>query len=359
MKPQTLILVLSLFLFSLNGLANDLIQPSQNKGILVEEPIFEGNFYLEESGKQNPINVVLCHGTGNLGAKIWKDLIPELEKKYHVFAFDLPGFGRSDKNNELYSPENYTYFLKWFIDTHMKGKVYLVGHSMGGAIALYYAGKYPDNLDRLILIDAAGILHRAAFTNNILEGYLSGELKVGNQDLLERPLKGLKYLVKSTIETFDEKFMPDNMKQPLHLSTFRQKVLKGDPIKISGMALIHADFGQIIDHVKVPTYLIWGEKDSIAPVRTAKILAANIPETYLKIMPGLEHSPMLDHPDRFNEQVLKYLSDYPSEKFAKATDGKPFKDSDRVRSYKGKKDLTIKGNFKRIELIDCENILIK
>jgi len=359
MRLKTSIFVFLLFLFAIPSLSDELKISLTDKGILLDEPIFGGKFYLEESGKPNRINVILCHGSGDLGATIWKDLIPDLEKQYHVFAFDLPGFTRSEKKNELYSPKNYARFIKWFIDTRVKGKVYLVGHSMGGAISLYFAGKYPKALKRLVLIDAAGILHRATFAKNILDSHLSRELKIGNKDLLEKPLSRLKYLINTTIEAFDSKFMPDNMNLLLKLSIFRKKVLDGDPIRISGMAMIHTDFSEIINQVKVPTYIIWGEKDPIAPIRTAKLLAVKIPETYLGVLPGLAHSPMLEHPDRFNDQLLEYLSDHPGERFRKATENRSISSSSKVKSYKDKKDLIIQGSFQRIELINCKNILIK
>jgi pimeloyl-ACP methyl ester carboxylesterase len=332
---------------------------SANNGRLIDEPVFESRFYLEETGHHNRINVILVHGSGDMGAKVWEGLIDDLEKQYHVHAFDLPGFARSEKKNELYSPKYYARFLKWYIDKYVEGEVYLVGHSMGGAIALYFAGVYPDSLHKLVLVDAAGILHRAAFTENILNRQLSGKLIIGGKDLLKGPLQGLKNLMNSTIESFDASLMPDNMDMALGLPTFRQKVLGGDPMKISGMAMIHTDFSGIIRRVKVPTYIVWGENDPIAPLRTGKLLVVNILETYLSIMPGLGHNPMLEQPDQFNELLLNCFSNYSAKRFIKATEIAITKGKGRTKTLLGKKDLTLDGFFQRIELVNCDNILIK
>ena len=144
-KVMTLIIVLTVssvfFVTDLNG----------KKGSgeeFIREPIFNSKIYFYESGKGHAKSVVLIHGIGDEGAEIWKNLIPELENKYHVVALDLPGFARSSKENDLYSPQNYAAFINWIVKKYTKGPLYIIGHSLGGAIALYYAGTYPENLER-------------------------------------------------------------------------------------------------------------------------------------------------------------------------------------------------------------------
>ena len=70
----------------------------------VQEPITGGRAYVIEAGMSHPVSAVLVHGAGEMGADIWRDLIPELAKSYHVVAFDLPGFVGSDKRNVRYGP---------------------------------------------------------------------------------------------------------------------------------------------------------------------------------------------------------------------------------------------------------------
>ncbi len=324
-----------------------------------DEPIFGGNFYFEEYGKNNKISLVLCHGTGDLGAKIWDEEIKYLAKTYHVYAFDLPGFARSEKKNELYSPENYAQFLKWFIDTYTKAPVYVIGHSMGGAISLYFAGIYPDSLERLILVDTAGILHRAAFTKNMLDGMISGEFKVGKTDLLEKPIFSLKHLMNSTIENFDSSLMPDDMSSALNMKMFRKTALQGDPIRISAMAMIHTDFSRILERVKVPTYIIWGENDSIAPLRTAELLASNLSKSYLTVLPGLEHSPMLEDPPTFKRILLKSLSRGEVKPFDKIRQ-KPFplKIPENKEVIKGN-GVTVQGYFDVLVIRDSHRVNVE
>ena len=114
-----------------------------------------------EAGRDHPYTVVLVHGLGEGAARDWEHVIPALARRYHVLTFDLPGFGRSEKQNALYSPANYAAFVKWIMEARVNGPFTLVGHSMGGVIALRFASIYPRNLRHLILIDTPGILHRS------------------------------------------------------------------------------------------------------------------------------------------------------------------------------------------------------
>jgi pimeloyl-ACP methyl ester carboxylesterase len=321
------------------------------------EPIFNSNYYYQESGKKNKINVILCHGTGDLGAKIWNDLIPELEKKYHVYAFDLPGFARSDKKNELYSPENYARFIKWFIDKKVSGPIYLVGHSLGGAICLYYAGTYPDSLDRLILVDVAGILHRAALVKNIIDSQIEINMNPIEKQLFANPIDQLKYLTNSSIETIDNKFMSENMGMVLQSKYFRKKVLSGNPIKISNISLIYTDFSQVINNITVPTWMIWGAKDEIAPLRTSIILLKNISNSSMILMSGVGHNPMLEDKNKFNTNMLTILSDTRK----KLNEKKKIIDYSILegnRVVSGKNSGKIEGTFKTLKIINCNNIIL-
>ena len=128
---------------------------------LVVDPVSNGETYIYEAGMGNQVSIILIHGVGDEGSLNWIHLIPELAKQYHVVTFDLPGFGRSSKQNILYSPLFYSKFIKWVKDHYVHSRPFVViGHSLGGAIALSYAATQPDNLQRLILADVSGVIHR-------------------------------------------------------------------------------------------------------------------------------------------------------------------------------------------------------
>ena len=132
------------------------------KGTFVTEPIFWASVYLSTEGDPSKEAVVLVHGLGDEASSIWESTIDALKNDYYVVSFDLPGFGNSSKGNELYSPHNYARVVHFLTQTYVKKPFHLIGHSMGGAIALLYASEYPTDVKTLALVDAAGILHKFA-----------------------------------------------------------------------------------------------------------------------------------------------------------------------------------------------------
>ncbi|TPW17062.1 MAG: alpha/beta hydrolase fold protein, partial [Halothiobacillaceae bacterium] len=214
-------------------------------------PIFEGRVYLEEWGDPAKPAILLVHGLGNNGAKDWRHLAPLLSTAFHVITFDLPGFGRSSKVDALYSPDNYARFVDWVAASYAKKPFILVGHSMGGVIALTYATQHPDKLKQLILINVAGVLHRAAFSKYLVNKYKSywWSHLIPDTEQLDRQFGvGI-----GEIDRFDTAF---NL--ILTNSFTRQIALGGDPAKIAGLAMVQKDFSGLLEQVTPPTTIIWG-----------------------------------------------------------------------------------------------------
>ena len=138
-------------------------------GRLIPEPIFGGQCYLVELGREHPERLLLIHGVGDEAGRSWDAILPELARRYHVLVPDLPGFGRSTKANRLYSPENYAAFIDWLLRREPEQPTIVVGHSLGGAVALAYAGRYGQNLAGLVLVDAVGVLHRVTISKDFVQ----------------------------------------------------------------------------------------------------------------------------------------------------------------------------------------------
>ncbi len=268
--------------------------------VAIQEPIFQGRAQVYEFGRQHPKSVVLIHGIGDNAARDWRVLIPSLVHEYRVLTFDLPGFGRSDKANVLYSPANYTAFVKHVVEKYVRGPFYLVGHSLGGAVALRYAATYPRDVERLVLADVAGILHRSSYSQylshlgvNLLPTYFPGQSEqIGK-------LIGLA-LGKAERLNLDPELIIGN-------ASMRQKVLQASPAKIAGLALVLDDFSELIPRVTAPTLIIWGKNDPIAPLRTGLLLQTSLPDARLEILENSAHVPMQDNTEKFNALVLDHL----------------------------------------------------
>lgn len=321
---------------------------------VVTEPVFHGKVHVFTAGSPTAPTVVLVHGLGDNGARDWDGLIPVLARDYRVIAFDLPGFGRSSKGNEFYSPDRYADFLRFLVAGHFNTKkISLVGHSMGGAIALRYAARYPQDVTSLVIVDVPGILHPIAyskFLSHIGIDYLPS-LYPAQNDHLSRMMNKILGL--------------SNRVQPVPAvivatPKLRQNFLKADPGKIAGLALAIENFSADFPRIQAPVLVLWGGRDSVAPIRNGRVLSAVLPQAQLEVFAGSGHTPMDDVPDAFNARVEAFLSAPRLERKNDIMERKMVKPiSGRNGTCEGRQGITFEGDYDRITIHRCRDILIR
>ena len=224
----------------------------------------------------------------------WESLLPELATHYHVVAPDLPGFGRSAKGNQLYTPEAYVAIVDWLVTTLPDKPLTLVGHSLGGAVAMVYASRHSAELKRLVLVDTVGTLHRLALSQYFVRQQLRLEVPFFADTLQSSLGKVAGLLLEKTSR------IPLDPGLILASAELRERFLAGDPERIAALALVETDFSLLLPRIRVPTWLLWGTQDQVAPLRIAKLLAWNLPQAQLMLLDGLGHTPMAENPAVFN-----------------------------------------------------------
>jgi hypothetical protein len=143
----------------------------------------------------------------------------------------------------------------------------------------------------------------------------------------------------------------------LERADIRQRLLRGDPNAISAFAMVEHDFSRIVRGIGVPTLIIWGADDTIAPLRTGQALASSIPGARLTVLEGAGHAPQLQFPSRFIPVVLDEL------------DGRQFAappyalrkgaiEGSRVGSCEGKRDAPFSGDYAKLILDNCRDAQI-
>ena len=105
------------------------------------------HYYIEE-GVGEPL--ILLHGNGE-NCEYFKGQIGVFAKRYHVYAIDTRGHGKTPRGNKPFTIRQFAEDLRCFMDDHKIKKAHLLGFSDGGNIAMVFAMKYPDRVDRLIL----------------------------------------------------------------------------------------------------------------------------------------------------------------------------------------------------------------
>ncbi|HEX3138950.1 MAG TPA: alpha/beta hydrolase [Rhizobacter sp.] len=260
-----------------------------------------------EAGARTAQPVLLVHGLGNNAHRDWASAIPVLARQFHVVVLDLPGFGASEAGPQGYSFEGLSAVLAEVLERSApQQRAHVVGHSLGGAVSLYFAYAQPAKVDRLVLVDAAGILLKSVFAEHIA----SMRTKPVGIDPVDRFLKGLDERINSfrrdVFTGLDDRF---DLSRWLAQNPSVRNALLGRYTQIeAGLGLVEHDFTPAIREMRAPTTVIWGRDDPIAPLRTGKLLAARLPDARLQVIDGAGHTPMQDSPRTFTRLLLDALT---------------------------------------------------
>ncbi len=281
--------------------------PEHWRSHYLSESIFNSTVFVAEAGRPgNPV-VILVHGLGQVGLADWLSVVPALERDYHVIALDLPGFGLSDAPRGKYSPTNYAAVVHQVKERFSRGPVKVVGHSMGGAVALRYTADYPQDVSSAVLVDAAGILNRTAFVKHSAGAVI---------DQREMPvvLEGVRGLLTryagAVLETVGQ--WPDPTGALGEFEVLWGTVMADNANVNAALALVNEDFTAAILRNATPIQVIWGSDDAVAPLRTGTLLAGRLPNAQLHIIEGAEHVPMKTHTATFNRLLLSALESPPA-----------------------------------------------
>ena len=324
------------------------------RGTYIKEPIFNASVYMEISGDPSREAIVLVHGLGDEASTIWEKSITLLEKEYFVISFDLPGFGRSSKANELYSPLNYAKFIHYIAQTYVKKPFHLVGHSMGGAIALKYTQMYKDDVVSLALIDAAGILHRYAYSKYLATSGIDRFFDEQNGLIQGIQTPKFNHFIDKITEKIDNKMTLD-MDVVLSSEDLRGIVLGGSPSSVAAVALVQENFNGVPQKIDTRTTLIWGEDDGIAPLQTGYTLHKLMPNSALNIIPKAGHVPMISHEKEFFKLLMAHLNHHETYIKKKIDQSKEAYNI----NLKNAKDKVFSGNIGSISVRDSQKIVIK
>jgi len=222
-------------------------------------------------GQGDPL--VIIHG-GSDGARAWLKNVTELAENYTVYVPDLPGFGYSQPiDGDYYIPE-----LVEFVDefSHAVGleSFHLMGHSLGGGIALSYALKFPHKITKLVLISSLCLGREIAFWVRILSVPALCR-SIGKAALAV--LRGVKWIADLLLAPI--KFVLPINRTSLNLGS-SVSTLKEQTIVLS----------QRLSEIMVPTLVVWGARDPIIPVRQAYTAAQLIPDCQIKVFEGCGHN---------------------------------------------------------------------
>ncbi len=239
--------------------------------------------HYEKTGKGQPI--VLLHGWGqNLGS--FSALVKDLSKKYTVLSLDLPGFGGTEGSKTAWNLDDYASFVaSWLKKIEVEGVYAYVGHSHGGAVSIRGLSLGLLEAQKLVLLGSAGI-RRPNSPKWLAYKTLS---KTGK--LITMPLPR-HYKIRAK-RLFYDKLGSDIGLFPTMEDTFRR--------------IISQDLQDDARILRLPTLLVYGERDTETPIRIGRIFHKDIAGSRLEIIEGENHFVHQTRPEVVNKMVLDFL----------------------------------------------------
>ncbi len=234
--------------------------------------------------------VVFLHGWGS-NRKLFDPLINAAAAKYTAIAPDLPGFGDSAEPKEPWDVGRYADLVIAFLRALGIKKAVLIGHSFGGRIIfkLFEKGNLPFEIDKIILIDSAGVKPEKTLEQKIKQRIY----KISRGVLASKPVAAL---------------FPDA------LENLRKKNGSADynaasPVMRRCLVLaVNEDLTHIFPSVNVPSLLIWGDRDDATPLSDAKLMEEKIPDAGLVICEGAGHYSFLEQPGKCRRVIESFLN---------------------------------------------------
>jgi pimeloyl-ACP methyl ester carboxylesterase len=247
--------------------------------------------------------LLLVHGLGGCW-QWWLENIPALASTSRVIAVDLPGFGESEALPAPGAMETHVGALVALLDQLGLSRVTLVGHSMGGLIAMMFAAAHPERLDGLVPVCAGGVDLGPRRLAAIVRGFLLFQAWFSHPGVTRafarRPrLRRLMFMG----VTGDPSTLSPQLGQVLV-----ERLASGpgfvDAVRSAGAT----EGGVAAEAIATPSLLVWGSRDPILPVRDARALAERMPDARLEVLEGVGHCPMFERPERFNELLAAFVA---------------------------------------------------
>jgi pimeloyl-ACP methyl ester carboxylesterase len=252
--------------------------------------------------------LVLIHGITSSSAT-WERVMPYLARRFTVIAPDLIGHGASAKPKGDYSLGAHANGIRDLLVALGHDRASIVGHSLGGGIAMQFSYQFPERCERLVLVDSGGLgrevspLLRAAtlpgaelilpllaatrlLDAGALAGRLLGRLGLRARTDLEEMARG-------------HATLSDPEARSAFIHTLRSVLEPGGQRVDASNRLYLAKY--------LPLLLIWGERDRIIPVSHGRATHEQVPSSHLEVFQDSGHFPQLDEPERFLHVLIDFI----------------------------------------------------
>jgi len=244
----------------------------------------DGEFGYLEAGEGR--SIIILHGLmGNLSN--FDGVFDYFSKNgYNVIMPELPIYSMPLLKTNV---KNLAKFIKEFTEYKGLENYILLGNSLGGHIALYYTKHYPEKSAGIVLTGSSG-LYESAMGSGYTKRRDYEVIKKKAQDVFYDPAIATKEIVDEVYATVND----------------RSKLIK--TLAIAKSAIRH-NMSKDLPNMHIPTCIIWGKNDAVTPPEVAEVFQELLPDSDLFWIDKCGHAAMMEHPEEFNQILLKWLTD--------------------------------------------------
>ena len=252
--------------------------------------------YYEISGSGSPLTLIMGLGCSS---RQWQWMASVFAKSFQVITFDNRGVGRSSKpdmeyTTDLFADDTYALLKALSVD-----KTHMLGASVGGMIAQKFVLKYPDKVDRLVLGCTMPNFRNLPPAPDDLQSMQESQLLP-----LEESVEKMMGLF-ITEQFFAEK--PDQAARLKEVMMIEKEEQGPDAFLLQLGAAMNHDTINEVKNIKIPTLMISGNADPMAPVENSSFLAEQIPNSTLAEIPGIKHAFWVEKFEEACEIIIKFL----------------------------------------------------
>jgi pimeloyl-ACP methyl ester carboxylesterase len=257
--------------------------------------VFSYRIHYLEAGRGAP--AILLHGSGGEGAR-WMPTIKGLAADFRVIAPDQIGWGASDKPMTIYHGGVFAEFLARFMKEIGVPRAALIGQSMGAGVALHMAVKYPQMVERMVLVNGGAFTSPNDPPRAVAPDWHARQ--IANAGTLA---ESREYLEKMY---YDHSLISDDLVEHNLILRLRSAYTAESVQTANARGLGELSEGEVRG-IKVPTLLVWGANDKLSPPANADKLNAAISGSRKLLIDKAGHYPFIEHPDQFNAAVREFL----------------------------------------------------
>lgn len=249
-------------------------------------------------GNEGRHPLLLVHGS-RLHAHVWNDFSRRVKDRYHVLAVDQRGHGDSGWGGEGgYALEDYYEDLRAVVAARGLGRFTLIGHSLGGRVAMLYAHRHPEQLERLVLVD---------ITPGRSTPMPAGSAQPQAAREFDTPDAASAYLAR-LMSRAPRHLLEESAREGLKRTAGGRYVWKYDPMLFSRRAAT-VDLWEAVRTISAPTLLQYGSESDVVDAALAARLAAAMPRCTVERIESAGHGLFTDQPDAFAASVSRFLGD--------------------------------------------------